>query len=111
MCINYFQQRKTFAGACQGVLNQVQDGVRSPDGLNSDAAISCSLGSTTKAVWNQAARIWGWGCQRKKKEVYYEVTLVALNDRDRFARQGWPSWPKKLVPFPGGRLLVDRGGR
>lgn len=36
------------------------------------------------------------------------MTLVALNDRERFARQGWPSWPKKLVPFPGGRLLVDR---
>lgn len=37
-------------GLAKGAESQVQDGVRSRDGLNSDPGISCSLGSDTKAV-------------------------------------------------------------
>lgn len=31
--IMFSQGKHLFAGACQGALSQVQDGVRSPDGL------------------------------------------------------------------------------
>lgn len=45
-----FGQGKRLLGLVKGALTQAQDGVMSPYGVNSDLAISCSLGSDTRTV-------------------------------------------------------------
>lgn len=52
-----FSIGKHLLGLIKGPLSQVQDGVRSPYGFNSDPAISCFLRSTRQSVQNMGGAV------------------------------------------------------